>query len=155
MILWFFWKTHWVAVFLFFVLFIVLELAVAILTKMPVISNKWLWRFRKKCSSQNADFIFKNAGNLIIILKLHVIIFSKLPVSWWWDAHLKFVTRKSIRWQPTLTATLQGKYSHINIPNIKPETLRALNILVPNNYSLFGSCYINLLTPRRRIKQKR
>ena len=43
-----------------------------------------------------------------------------------------------------LQLTLQGKYSHINIPNIKPETLRTWNILVPNNYTLFGSCYINL-----------
>ena len=99
----FFWKTYWVAVFLFFVLFIMLELAVAILTKIPVISNKWLWRFRKKCSSQNPVFIFKNASNLIIILKLHVTIFSKVPVSWTWDAHLKFVTWKSIQWQLTLT----------------------------------------------------
>ena len=38
----FFLKTCWVAVFLFFML----ELAFAILTKMPVISKKWLWRFR-------------------------------------------------------------------------------------------------------------
>ena len=54
-----------------------------------------------------------------------------------------------------LQLTLQGKYSHINIPNIKPETLRTLNILVPNNYTLFGSCYVNVLTPEWRIKQKR
>ena len=44
-----------------------------------------------------------------------------------------------------LQLTLQGKYSHINIPNIKPETLRTLNILVPYKYTLFGSCYINLV----------
>ena len=44
-----------------------------------------------------------------------------------------------------LQLTLQGKYSHINIPNIKPETLRTLNILVPYNYTLFGSCYIYLV----------
>ena len=97
----FFWKTPWVAVFLFFVLFIVL--ALPFLTKMTLISNKCPWRFRKKCSSQNADFIFKNACNLIIMLKLHVTIFSKVPVSWTWDAHLKFVARKSIQWQFTLT----------------------------------------------------
>ena len=43
-----------------------------------------------------------------------------------------------------LQLTLQGKYSHINIPNIKQETLRTLNFLVPNKYTLFGSYYINL-----------
>ena len=42
-----------------------------------------------------------------------------------------------------LQLTLQRTY--INIPNIKPETLRTLNILVPYNHTLFGSYYIYLV----------
>ena len=103
----FFWKTPWVAVFLFFVLFI--ELALPILTKMTIISYKWTWRFRKNCSSQNADFIFKNAGTYSDnYFKTTRDNFSKVPLSWSWDAHLKFVTRKSIQWQLTLTANFTG-----------------------------------------------